>query len=42
MSASKCAGIIHSDFEKGFIKAEVFSYQDMLEYKSEALLKEAG
>lgn len=42
MNAQKCAGVIHSDFEKGFIKAEVYSYQDILEYKTEANLKEAG
>ncbi len=42
MSAPECAGIIHSDFEKGFIKAEVYSYEDMMIYQSEAKLKEAG
>ena len=42
MLAPECAGIIHSDFEKGFIKAEVYSYEDMKEYKSELALKEAG
>lgn len=42
MLAPECAGIIHSDFEKGFIKAEVYSYKDMEEYKSEVALKEAG
>ena len=42
MKAPECAGIIHSDFEKGFIKAEVFTYEDIMEYKSEAKLKEAG
>jgi GTP-binding protein YchF len=41
-SAPKAAGVIHSDFEKGFIKAEVYSYEDMLQYGSEAKIKEAG
>ena len=42
MTAPKCAGIIHTDFEKGFIRAEVYSYEDLLEYKSEVALKEHG
>ncbi len=42
MSAPQCAGIIHTDFEKGFIKAEVYQYEDIMEYKTEAKLKEAG
>ena len=42
MLAPQCAGIIHSDFERGFIKAEVYSFQDIFEYKSELALKEAG
>ena len=42
MSAPQCAGIIHTDFEKGFIKAEVYKYEDIMEYKAEAKLKEAG
>ena len=41
-TAPQCAGIIHSDFEKGFIKAEVYSYEDIMKYKTEAKLKEAG
>jgi len=41
-TAPQCAGIIHTDFEKGFIKAEVYSYEDFMEYKSEAALKQAG
>lgn len=41
-TAPQCAGIIHSDFEKGFIKAEVYTYEDIMEYKTEAKLKEAG
>ena len=42
MSAPQCAGVIHTDFEKGFIKAEVYKYDDIMEYKTEAKLKEAG
>ena len=42
MSAPQCAGIIHTDFEKGFIKAEVYKYEDIMEYQTEAKLKEAG
>lgn len=42
MNAKECAGIIHTDFEKGFIKAEVISYKDMIENKSELKVKEQG
>lgn len=42
MTAPNCAGIIHSDFEKGFIKAEVYSYDDIVKYGSEAQLKSLG
>lgn len=42
MLAPNCAGIIHTDFEKGFIKAEVYSYSDILIYRNENSLKEAG
>lgn len=42
MKAPQCAGIIHTDFEKGFIKAEVMSYEDLKEYRSEIKVKEAG
>lgn len=42
MLAPACAGIIHSDFERGFIKAEVYLYTDIMAYRSEAKLKEAG
>lgn len=42
MLAPMCAGIIHSDFEKGFIKAEIYSYEDLVKYGSETALKEAG
>jgi ribosome-binding ATPase len=40
--APVCAGVIHSDFEKGFIRAEVIKYEDYLHYKTEAAVKEAG
>lgn len=42
MKAPACAGIIHSDFERGFIRAEVISFSDMEKYKSEKDCKEAG
>lgn len=42
MTAPECAGIIHSDFKKGFIKAEVMSYDDLLELGDEKKVKEAG
>lgn len=42
MSAPNCAGTIHTDFEKGFIRAEVYSCNDIFEYKTEKALKEAG
>ena len=42
MKAPACAGIIHTDFEKGFIRAEVMSYEDLKEYKSELKVKESG
>ena len=40
--APQCAGVIHTDFEKGFIRAEVIKYEDYIEYKSETAIKEAG
>lgn len=40
--APGAAGTIHTDFERGFIKAEVISYEDLMEYKSEVKAKEAG
>ncbi|MEG0033099.1 MAG: redox-regulated ATPase YchF, partial [Mucinivorans sp.] len=40
--APQAAGIIHTDFETGFIRAEVIKYQDYLTYRSEAAIKEAG
>ena len=42
MKAPQCAGIIHGDFEKGFIRAEVIKYDDYIKYGSEAAVKEAG
>ena len=42
MTAPECAGIIHSDFERGFIRAEVTSYQDLEQLGSEKAVKEAG
>jgi GTP-binding protein YchF len=41
-TAPKAAGVIHTDFEKGFIKAEVYSYDDIVKYGTEAKIKEAG
>ena len=41
-SAPQAAGVIHTDFEKGFIRAEVISYTDYESYGSEAKVKEAG
>ena len=42
MTAPQAAGIIHTDFEKGFIKAEVIKYNDFLQYKSEAACRDSG
>lgn len=41
-TAPKAAGVIHSDFEKGFIRAEVIAYDDYVQFGSEAKVKEAG
>lgn len=41
-SAPQAAGVIHSDFEKGFIRAEVIKYSDFLKFKSEAACRENG
>ncbi len=41
-TAPQAAGVIHTDFEKGFIRAEVISYDDYVRYGSEAKVKEAG
>jgi hypothetical protein len=40
--APQAAGVIHTDFEKGFIRAETYSYNDLMALKSEAAVKEAG
>ena len=40
--APQCAGVIHTDFEKGFIRAEVIKYDDFIALGSEAAVKEAG
>lgn len=42
MKAPQCAGVIHSDFERGFIRAEVMSYDDLVQYGTELKVKEAG
>jgi hypothetical protein len=42
MKAPQCAGIIHSDFERGFIRAETVSYDDLVAYGSFNKAKEAG
>ena len=42
MKAPACAGLIHTDFEKGFIRAEVMSYDDLIECGNETKVKEKG
>ena len=42
MKAPQCAGVIHTDFERGFIKAETMSYDDFIKYGSSQAVKEAG
>ena len=42
ISAPQAAGEIHSDIERGFIKAEIYSFAELMQFKSEAALKEAG
>lgn len=42
MTAPECAGVIHTDFEKGFIKAETYHYDDLVELRSEQKVREAG
>lgn len=42
MSAPECAGVIHTDFQKGFICAEVYSYESIKEYGSEQAVKDNG
>lgn len=40
--APQAAGVIHTDFERGFIRAEVFHYDDLMKHKSEQAIKDAG
>ena len=42
MTAPKAAGVIHSDFEKGFIRAEVISFNNFVKYGSESKARDAG
>ena len=42
MKAPECAGIIHTDFQKGFIKAEIMSFDDLKKYGNELKVKESG
>ncbi|HCM88951.1 MULTISPECIES: redox-regulated ATPase YchF [Vagococcus] len=42
MKAPECAGVIHTDFERGFIRAETVSYEDLKEHGSMSTAKEAG
>ena len=42
MTAPEAAGVIHSDLERGFIRAEVLKYKDMVELGSEAACKDKG
>lgn len=40
--APQCAGVIHTDFERGFIKAEIYHFDDLMKYKSEQAIRDAG
>jgi ribosome-binding ATPase YchF (GTP1/OBG family) len=42
MKAPQAAGVIHTDFEKGFIRAEVIHYEDFIHYRSEAACRDNG
>jgi hypothetical protein len=42
MTAPEAAGVIHSDFHRGFIKAEVIKFEDYIKYKSESACRENG
>jgi GTP-binding protein YchF len=42
MTAPQAAGVIHSDLERGFIRAEVMKYQDFIQYRTEHACREAG
>ncbi len=41
-TAPEAAGVIHSDFQRGFIKAEIYHYDELIKYRSESKLKDAG
>jgi len=41
-TAPQCAGVIHTDFERGFIRAEVYHYDDLMQHKSESAIRDAG
>ena len=41
-TAPQAAGVIHTDFEKGFIRAEIYSVNDLVEFGSEKAIKDAG
>jgi ribosome-binding ATPase YchF (GTP1/OBG family) len=41
-TAPQAAGVIHSDFEKGFIRAEIYNFSDLMELRSETAIKAAG
>ncbi|WP_381415386.1 redox-regulated ATPase YchF [Spiroplasma endosymbiont of Anurida maritima] len=42
MTAPECAGVIHTDFQKGFIKADIYNYNDLIECGSEKKVQESG
>lgn len=42
MTAPECAGVIHSDFKRGFIRAETYNYDDLMTFGSEQAIKENG
>lgn len=42
MKAPECGGLIHTDFERGFIRAEVYTFNDFLKYQTEVKIKEHG
>ncbi|NLC64183.1 MAG: redox-regulated ATPase YchF [Erysipelothrix sp.] len=42
MKAPECAGVIHTDFQVGFIRAETYNFEDLMEYNTESNIKEAG
>ncbi len=42
MKAPQCAGVIHTDFERGFIRAETVAFDDLVEAGSQPAAKEAG